>query len=161
MEGLKDCDYVLLPVPMNTFVEQYRGAGYEGKFIGTEAHLAFMSMVDAADQWDELDGMLFIKPNGWWNDEGEIIELTKELLYDNHPADADEIMRSGCGYQAVYGVYAILELVADTVEEVGAHNFSSQALYENAMSFSMEVEGCSFSFDEDKGLPPIIWLFMN
>ncbi len=150
VEELKYCDYVIPPIPMTQFVKQYREAGYTGKFIGFDAHLGFMGMLNDAGLWDEVDGMLLIKPGRWWNEEGKVIDLCKKLLYDNHQGKAESIMEAGCGYQAIYNVYVIFELIADAVETTGAGNFSSQAIYDAAQSFSIDIEGCHHSFNETK-----------
>ncbi len=148
VEELKHCDYVIPPVPMTQFVRQYREAGYDGKFIGFDAHLGFMGALDIAGLWEEVDGMLLIKPGRWWNEEGEVIDLGKALMRDNHPGKVKDIMESGCGYLAIYDVYVIFELISDAMETTGPANFSPQAIYDAAQSFSIDIEGCEHSFNE-------------
>ncbi|MFC2027698.1 ABC transporter substrate-binding protein [Chloroflexota bacterium] len=150
VQKLKDCDYVFPPIPLNQFVRQYRDAGYTAKFIGTDAHLAFLGMIDDADLWEELDGMWFIKCGQWWNDEGEIVELTKQLLQKYHPDEADSIIRSGISYLGTQQVYIMLELIKETVETVGVDNFFPSAIYDTAQSFSITVDGCPHSYGETK-----------
>lgn len=150
VEKLKNCDYVFPPIPMNQFVKQYRDAGYTAKFIGTDAHLAFLGMIDDADLWEEVDGMWFIKCGRWWNDKGEIVELTKKLLQIYHPDEADSIIRSGISYLGTQQVYIMLELIKETVETVGSDNFTPQAIYDTAQSFSITVDGCPHSYSETK-----------
>ncbi len=151
VEALKDCDYVLPPVPMHQFIEQYRKAGHtHAKFIGSDPHAAFLGMIERAGLWDEVDGMLFIRSFRWWNEEGEIMDLTRRLLYEKHPGKADEIRQSGVGYITTQPVYIMLEAVKATVERVGAENFSSEELFETLQSFSIEVDGCSHSYTETK-----------
>ena len=68
VEVLKACDYVYPCIVMKSFVEHYREAGYtEAKFIVTETQAAFFGMIDDAELWDEIDGMLFLKFPRWWN----------------------------------------------------------------------------------------------
>ena len=150
VEKLRDCDYVIPPAPMTQFVKQYRDAGYTAKFIGYDAHLGFLGMVDAAGIWDEVDGMLFIKPGLWWNEEGEMINLCEELIHRYHSDKAEEIMGAGVGYQAAHGVYLMLELIADAVKAVGSEGFNSQAVYDAVQEFSIEVDGCEYNFSETK-----------
>lgn len=150
VEALKDCDYVIPPVPMTSFVRQYRDLGYTATFIGSDAHLAFFGLLDEADLWDECDGMLFSRETPWWNEEGDMISLTKEILYENRPDDAEKTMRSGYGYLTVSSAYIMLELIAETVESVGPRNFTSQALYDTAQSFSLTYDGCEHSYTETK-----------
>ncbi len=156
VEGLKNCDYVFVPTPMHIFVEQYRNAGYTATFIGSDTHTAFLGMIDKSDLWDEIDGMLFIRHPRWWNEEGTIIDLTKKLLYENHPDSAEEIMRDGSGYMAVYPAYLMLNIIANAVKDTGGPiNFDSQALYDAATSFSMTIDGIErYSFDDTKRYVP-------
>ncbi len=152
VEALKDCDYVFPPVPPNAFITQYRDAGATAKLIGFDAHLAFFGQLIGADLWDEIDGMLFVQPSRWWNEEGQIIDLTKQLLYENHPVEADEIIHVGSGYLTAYQFYLMLEIIKDTVEAVGPDNFDSQALYDAATSFTFSLDSIDdfATFDETK-----------
>ncbi len=138
---LKDCDYLLPPVVMTSFVEQYRDAGYTAKFLGTSAQLGFLGQIHDSNLWDELDGALFVATCRWWNEEGEMIDLTHQLLQKEHASRADEIIQTGVGYQSVYGTAVMLEIIAKAVEVVGPENFTSQALYDAAESFSLSVDG--------------------
>ena len=151
VDALKDCDYVVPPGIMFSFVKEYRAAGHTAKFIGGAPQAAFMGMIDDAALWDEIDGMLFFNVTRWWNEEGTIIDLTKELLHKNHPDSAERMMRSGNGYLAVANMVIVLELIKNAVETVGAENFSSQALYDAAGSYSLTVDGVErFSYNETK-----------
>ena len=149
-EALKDCDYVfpcLVPV---AFIKDYRGAGYTAKFIFADPQAAFLSHIDDAKLWDEIDGTYLIRGGcPWWNEDDELVDLNRKLLYENHPDEAEEIMQAGIGYLAASGVfYPILEMIADAVETVGAENFTSQALYDAAISYSQvfdEVEWAGFT----------------
>lgn len=149
-EALKDCDYVIPPVPPMQFVEAYRQLGGKAKFIGADAHVAFMGMVDSADLWDEMDGMLVIRPFKWWTDQDEMTDFTREILYANRADDAEDIIRTGVGYITVQPVYMMLELIKETVETVGAENFNSEALYNVAQMFEITIDGCHHSFSETK-----------
>ncbi len=141
VEALKDCDYIMLPIVMNNFVKQYREAGYTGKFLGTGAHVSFLGLVTDARLWEKFDGSLFILPAGWWNDDNEMVNLTKDILYKYHPDSAEKIMEEGASYLAIDTIYQMLDIIRSAVEEVGPQNFDSEALYEAARSFSQTVEG--------------------
>ena len=93
VESLKDCDYVYPPVPMHVFANEFRRNGYDAKFIGNDPHAGFLDIIDQGDYWDEIDGMLFIRGSRWWTEEGFLIDLTKQILFDNHSNEAEEIMR--------------------------------------------------------------------
>jgi len=151
VEMMKDADYVLPCSVMASFVREYREAGYDGKLIGSDVQMAFAGMIDSAQLWDEIDGMLIIRSSRWWNEEGEIINLTKELLNKNHAGNAEEIMRGGVGYISVLNLYEILEIVRQAVEAVGPENFDTQALYDAAQNFSLVVDGVErASFSDTK-----------
>ena len=153
IEGLKNCDYVFVPSPINNFVEGYRRAGYtQAKFLGSDVQTAFLGMVDKAELWNEIDGMIFSRPSRWYNEEGLIIDLTNKLLKEKHPNSADDIRRMGSGYIAGQSIYLMLEIIKDAVETVGPENFDSQALYDAAISFSFDLDGIEgfATFDETK-----------
>ena len=150
VEALKNCDYVFPSVPPQSFVKDYREAGGKGKFIGTDAHVAFMGQIYDADLWDEMDGMYSIRPFRWWTDDSENMRLTRQLLNENHPGEEEEIIHNGVGYITVQPAVMLLEAIKETVEEVGAEDFTSEALYNHLLSFSMEFDGCQHSLSESK-----------
>ena len=148
IEALKDCDYVYPGVVMTSFVKQYREAGHtEAKFVSSDASAAFLGTVE----WDGIDGMLFVKYPRWWNEDGEIINLAKQLVYENHPDDAESIIRSGNAYLAVNQAHAMFCIIANAVKAVGPEHFNSQALYEAATSFTYSCDGVQrVSFNDEK-----------
>ena len=152
VEALRDCDYVYPGIIMQSFVKQYREAGCtEAKFVGSDTQAAFFGMVDDAELWDEIDGMLFLKFSRWWNEEGKIVNMIKQLLHENHPDVAEKIISSGVGYLAMNQVYPMLDIIADAAEAVGPQNLDSQALYDAATSFVLTIDGVQrLSFGEEK-----------
>ncbi|NQT74821.1 MAG: ABC transporter substrate-binding protein [Chloroflexi bacterium] len=149
--ALKDCDYVLPPVPMNNFVKEFRDAGHKAKLIGTDAHGAFLGLIDDADLWTEVDEMLIIQSPWWWTEDSTLINLARTLLYENHSEiDAEETIRMGNGYISVMPIYIMLEVIADAVEAVGPEKFDSEALYQAAKSFNMTIDGFEFGFNESR-----------
>ena len=150
VEALKDCDYVIPPVPMNTFAKQLKDAGHEVTYVGTDAHLAFMNMIGEQNLWDALDGMVLVRPALWWTDEGEGMDLTKTILQRYRPNQAEEIKEAGVSYMSVQQHYLMLELIKATVMEVGAENFSSEAMYNTAQNFTLTMDGCKHSYGPGK-----------
>jgi len=154
VEALKDCDYLYPPGIMSSFVKEYRIAGHSAKLFGAGAHFAFLNMIDDAELWDEIDGMLVAAPNSYWNEEDEIINLTKQLLNENHPDEAEKIMRMGWTYTSMSSNYAMLDIIARAIESSGPANFDTHALFETANSYTLMVEGVPrFSYDETKRYP--------
>ncbi len=149
-EALKDCDYVFPAAPPQSFVKDYREAGGKGKFIGTDAHVAFMGQIYDADLWDDMDGMYAIRPFRWWTDDSEYTLFTRQLLDENHSGQVEEIIHNGVGYITVQPAVMLLEAIKETVEDVGAENFTSEDLYNHLQSFSMNFDGCQHSFSEIK-----------
>ncbi|NQT74714.1 MAG: ABC transporter substrate-binding protein [Chloroflexi bacterium] len=151
VEALKDCDYVFPSTVLVSFVKEYRNAGYDAKFIGTFTHAAFFGPMSDAKLWDEIDGMLFLGSTQWWNEEGTLIDLTKRLLYENHPDNAEEIIRGGVGYKAMGNLYQVLDIIKKAAETVGPENLDSQAIYDAAESYTLTVDGIPrFSFSSTK-----------
>jgi len=155
VQALKALDYVTPPTMITNFAKEYGEAGGTAKFFGDQHHLAFLGMVDQADLWDEIDGMIVLTNTRWWNEEGPIISLAKDLLYRYHSEDeAESIIQSGTGYTALSSIFVMLEIIKDTVEAVGPENFDSQALYETAQSFSFTMDDVEFySFSETRRAP--------
>lgn len=141
VEAVKDCDYVWPPTIMLNFVKEYRSAGHAAKLMGVDDHLAFISLIDDANMWDEIDEMLFIKASRWWNDEGELIDQTKKILFEKHPDSAEGIMRQGVGYIAMENLFMVVDIIAGAVEAVGPENFDSETLYEAAQSYAPTIDG--------------------
>ncbi len=150
VEELRDCDYVLPPVPMNQFAKEYEQQGYETIYLGTDAHLAFLDMITQQGLWDALDGMLVIKVAQWWTDSGAVMDMTDTMLQRYRPGEEEDIKEAGIAYLASQQLYVMYELIRDTVERYGAENFSSELLYKNAQSFSITVDGCPHSYAPDK-----------
>ncbi len=166
IEGLKGCDYIMPPVPMNTFVSQFRDAGHTTNWIGTDAHIAFLDMIEKQGLFEELDGMLLTKPAQWWTDvkddsvtiaeategiEPSTIATAKEMLQTYRPSQADSIIESGIGYLAVQQLYVMFELIKDTCAAVGPENFSSKAMYDFAHNgWEITVDGCPHSYSANK-----------
>jgi len=151
VEALKDCDYVFPAIPPNQFVKQYRAGGGKATFIGSDAHIAFLTDIERDNLWNEFDGMWLVKPSQWWNDEGDIIDLTYEILHKyNTPDEVDEIMETGIGYMATQQIYVMFELIKAASASVGPDNLNSQAIFDEAKSFSIIVDDCHHSYNEDK-----------
>ncbi len=150
IEDLKDCDYIWGPLPMHVFIKDYRDAGYHTVFLATDAHAGFMGMIDKGGLWEEIDGMLFVRGSKWWTEEqGGLIELTKELVYKNHDSDAEEIIRSGVGYLSSSCIFQTLNIIKKAAEDVGPENVDSQAIYEAATSYNEIIDGIDrYSCDE-------------
>jgi hypothetical protein len=129
------------PGLMQNFIKYYRGAGYKAQFIGTDFQIAALDTLSALDLWDDADGMIFIRPTYWWNENGELINLTKTLLEQNHPDDVEYIMNAGPGYTMCIGMYIMLEILRETIEDTGPENLNSEVFYEKAQSYSMTMDG--------------------
>lgn len=149
VDELKDCDYVIPPGVMISFIREYRNAGYTAKFLGAGPHAAFMAQIDDAHLWEEIDGMLFAMATRWWGQDDTLVDLAEQLLYENHSGDAEKIMRAGVGYLAMSNLYILVDLIAKTVEAVGPENLDSQAIYEAAQSYSLTIDGITrFGYSE-------------
>lgn len=151
VEALKDCDYIFPSIPPNQFVKQYRAGEGKATFIGSDAHIAFLTDIEREDLWNEFDGMWLVKPSQWWNDKGEIVDLTYEILNRyNTPEEVEEIMDTGIGYMATQQIYVMFELIREASASVGPENLNSQAIFDAAKSFSITVDGCPHSYNENK-----------
>lgn len=151
VDALKDADYVFpCTACLTGFAKEFRNAGGQATLIGNGAHVAFLGLVDDAKAWDEIDGMLFILATKWWTDDGELVDMSRELLYDKHPGSAESIIRAGTGYLTTYMPYIMLEIIANAAEAVGPENVDSEALYNAATSMSIAADGVELYSFTDK-----------
>ena len=140
--ALKDCDYIVPPVFLNNFIREYRNADYTARFIGTHSHDAFIGLLAKANLWDQADGTIFLRASELWDQDTLTVNLMKELLQEYRtPSEAEEIRGSGSGYLSGYNFYIMLELIADAVELAGPEGFGTEAIYEAAESFTLEIDG--------------------
>ena len=80
-----------------------------------------------------------------------LIGTGNQNLYVNQDDTLPNIIKSGSGYLSIRQFYVMFELIAETVEAVGAENFTSQALYDVAQNFTLIIDGVeSDSFSETK-----------
>ena len=154
--ALKDADYVFPPgAGMMSFIPAYRNSGATAKFIGNDSHAPFFNYAAQAAGWDALDGWIFAMPNRWWNEDAEIPNLAADLIEAYHPGKYEDFKGGGSSYIGPIGqFYGPFMMVKETVERVGAENFTSQALYETATSFSMAYgESEEWNFTDTKRTP--------
>lgn len=143
VDMLKDCDYVYTAqaqafVP---FVNAYLQGGGKGKLLGAEGQCSAIPMVDDARMWGKLDGMIVLKNSMWWGDQGDTIDLNKEMVQRYHSGDAETIMRE-TGYIAAGTNFRwLVQIIKKAVDTVGAENVDSQALYNAAESFYLTADG--------------------
>jgi len=151
-----ECDYIMPPsvgYGLAGFVKEYRDAGGTAKLIGTVGQASALGMLLDLNGWEAIDGMLFIHPNRWWNEDAEIPNLANQLLNEYHDSGgAEAIKGGGMGYLAAVSVWwAPLQILAETINSVGAENFTSQSLYDTTEGFAMTYGGnMEWDFSETK-----------
>ena len=145
IEALKDCDYIYIPstgLGTATFAKAYRDRGYTATFIGLDAMTAFLELLVDKAGWDYLDGSLTAHTTLYWNDDFPIVEKAKGLLAKYHAGHEQEIISSGVGYVSIFFcAQFLLDLLAETVEQVGIENFDGQAFYDTAVGFNWTKDG--------------------
>ena len=144
VEKLKNCDYVYPSggIAAVSFVNQFRNGGYTATFIGCGTLLAFIGLTIDGCGWEKMDGTLTAGQLPFVEPMASIHELAKELLYENHSDEAEDIERSGTGYVGGFdNCYFALEILGAAIEEVGADDFDGQAFYDTAVNFSATYEG--------------------
>jgi len=137
----KDFDYIFPPgAPLTQFTEQYRQGGGKAKFLMTDAHITGLGRIRDAGIFDMLDGSYFTIPHRWWNEDAELSNLARQLLVDYHgEGQLDAYMEEGGAYVGSFHMlYSIVDIIKKTVENVGAENFSTEALYETLQEFSAD-----------------------
>lgn len=142
IEKLKDCDYVYpYGYPAGQFIHDFRTKGYTAKFIGDTCQSAFSGFFVDLCGWDTLDGYLTLNLARWWNESSPLVDLAKELLSKYRSGEAESIIHAGAGYVGgMSNLLAFYEILRQTVQEVGAENFSGQAMYDTAVNFKLNAE---------------------
>lgn len=152
-EELKDCDYVFVAAPPHVMMRDFRKAGCDAKFLGTDVHTAFLREIGDMGLWEDVDGALFIRSSRWYNETGEIIDIANQLLVERHSeSEASDIIKQGVGYIATKQIYLMLDIVREAVEQHGAENFSSETLHNTATKWNYDLDGVpNFnSYDQTK-----------
>ncbi|GAI87534.1 unnamed protein product, partial [marine sediment metagenome] len=99
VENLKDCDYIEAKgFPMGPFMKEFQMRGYSAKFFDIGTASSYRGFLVDQLGYEALDGTLTPNMSLMWNEESEIVDLAKELLYKYHPGDADEAIYAGLAY---------------------------------------------------------------
>ncbi len=150
VEALKDCDYIIPPQIMNSFVDQYTAEGYSTTFVGIEAQMAFLNLIDKYDLWQSIDGMILFRTTPWWTDECADTVFAQQLLMEYHPEEAESIIGSGSGYLSVFPHRVVFAIIEEAITAGGGDYFDSELLYETAQSFSFDIGGALHTYTETK-----------
>ena len=147
LERLRQCDYILLGTVApagSTFLAQFRSKGYTANILTTQTCWGFTEIMEKTCGKEALDGTLSIVYLPW-EYPCFFTDLAKKLLYDKHPGEADDVIRSGLGYSGggVFNMALCIDILREAVKEVGAENFNGQAFYNAAVKFKMTPEGFS------------------
>jgi ABC-type branched-subunit amino acid transport system substrate-binding protein len=137
---LKGCDFVYCGAPAGGYIiKEFTAKGYHTTFIGDSGQAAFLRFLADMDGWEALDGMLSICPAGWWTQPSPVINQAKELLQKYRAGQAADIMAAGNTYQGgMQASYVVLEILRNTIAEVGAENVDGQAIYNAAVKYKTE-----------------------
>jgi len=159
VEVLRNCDYVMPPstgTDIPGFMKQYRDNGGKGRFLGTDAQLAYLGFLVQGAGYDVMDGMLFALPYTWWNEDAPVCNLAKQLLSEYHPAgEAAQLKESGGAYRGGFTQgYGTISIVAEAINKVGPENFNSQVLYETCVGYKTSIDGNSWEYSDDPEASP-------
>jgi ABC-type branched-subunit amino acid transport system substrate-binding protein len=143
VERLKDCDYIMpYATPTAYFGREFRNKGYGATFISDSSAASFFRFFVDSIGWNGLDGFLSTQTCRWWDEQYPIVELANELLQTYRAGESEKIIHSGGSYVGgVTNFYALLEIVRQAIEEVGAEQFDGQAFYDTAITFRVQYDG--------------------
>lgn len=150
-ESLKRCDYIFPPIILTGFPKNLRSSGSQARLIGGSPHTGFFTLLDDANAWPLVDGMLIIYTGGYWGQDDKLIILQEKIMRDYHPDNVEELQRSS-GYGAL-GPYLMLgDIIAKTVDVTGPEGFNSEALHDTAQSwyYPMDERPKGYSFSSTK-----------
>lgn len=156
VETLKDCDYIYLPHIFPFFVKDYVNAGYtKARFLTTDSHTSFLSLLDDMGYWPEIDGMLNLTQSEWWTEDSEYSNFARELAQTYRSGMISDIERNPKGYNSLANGVHVLESIKIASETVGPENIDSQAIIEAAEKLVLEFDGVQrFSYTETKRTSP-------
>lgn len=135
-DALRDVDFVIPPgAPWATFAREYYAMGGKARHLCTDAQTPFIGLTAEVAGWNAIDGALIVQPIRWWNEDAEISNLANLLVRKNH-SDAEDIIEKGMAYiGAIHQAYGLIQIIKETVDNVGPENFSQQALYDTLIAF--------------------------
>src|SRR4030042_112825 len=128
----KNVDYInvaangaLMPA---TFWKEYKDAGGTGINIDTEAQSAYVGFITDYCGWNYLDGKVNAQGWGWWDLGWPETEYIRDLLYNYHHDDAEDVIKAGMGYLGGGAMQRFaLDIVLAAVEEAWAEIFDGTA----------------------------------
>lgn len=144
IEALEEADYIFPPgSALATFTREYKLAEGKGKLIMTDAHVPFIGLTKETTGTEFMDGWYFLIPSRWWDEDYDVPNMVQDLLDRYHSAgEAQELTSTGGAYlTSCNQMYAMLNLLAGCVSDVGIEGFSQEALYDTATSFEFEYSG--------------------
>jgi len=147
VEALKDCDWVGpchgFGTGQSTFIKEFRNRGCTARFFSGEAMPCWVNLIIDSTSWEAVDGSIAHIGWPWWSDtDYACVQTCIDLLTENHPGEADEVMFAGIGYiAAFFQMYFVYQLVKATAAEVGPENVDGQAIKDMAVNFSYPFEG--------------------
>jgi len=126
-----------------TFIGEFRAKGYTQKIISTYEMWAFQKLIeDKVGDMELLDGSWMVSPVGWWGDDATIWQETEDQFYTYWPDDAADVIAGwGTAYMNAWVNVILEDILRQTVEEVGPENFTGQAFYDVATSWSKTYQG--------------------
>jgi ABC-type branched-subunit amino acid transport system substrate-binding protein len=144
VEKLKDAD-IIVPFGYSAgfIMKASHDKGYYPIFIADSTAAAYKRFYLDLAGWEGVDGFLTSDAQlQWWDEPNEQIELARELLNKWRRGEADDLINAGSGYGGGFITQRIfLEAIRETVERVGAENFSGQALYDTTVNFEVQFDG--------------------
>lgn len=140
----KDCDYVWFgsggAVAPSTFIKQYSEAGGKARLLASDTLVSYVGAITDAAGWAAVDGMLNSVNWGWWSLDSDNVRLARQLLEQNHPAEAASMVNR----QAMSGLIdaqVAVELIRAVVKKIGTQDLSSKAIYEGLQQVSVTLSG--------------------
>lgn len=152
----RNADYVNLcatgAIQPATFIKEYREKGGTANFISTEAPSAYVGYIVDYAGWDAVDGHLNAQGWGWWNlTQWDEIKYIRDLLYEYHPNEADDLIHAGMGYLGGGAMQNFaLQSVLAAIERVGVENFNGQAYYDTAVNYMVDWAGSQRGFTAER-----------
>jgi hypothetical protein len=144
VRALKGCDYVC-PIfaggtGYSTFISQFRDAGGTATFFAGEGLPCWTGLIIPTSGWNSMDGSFDAVTWPWYSYQDCPLATAAKAAVQNHSGQTELSLNYAYVSQVIAQAFWY-ELLKATVEEVGAENVDSQAVYNTAINFHYTIQG--------------------
>jgi len=145
---LSDCDYVICGMfssGLTGFIDEYRTAGYDGKFVLTDQNLGFWALYQASCDPADIDGLLWAS-NGrsWVSEPGYFGDLITDTLIPDYCTETEKsyFQNDQIASLTLCCYYYVTEVIREAVSQVDdIDDITGELIYEIAQELELSLDG--------------------